>query len=92
MLAQNSYDLVLMSEPVFQSIPLTPDREYDNYQEIMGNHISDSSAANKKKGYDLEKRKQTFMAKLSDRRVRSLKLPTGKIWALIACCTMKRIT
>jgi SNF2 family DNA or RNA helicase len=67
-LAQNSYDLVLMSEPVFQSIPLTPDREYDNYQEIMGRHISDSSAGNKKKGYELEKRKQTFMAKLSDRR------------------------
>ncbi|MGL5062700.1 MAG: DUF6908 domain-containing protein, partial [Microcoleus sp.] len=67
-LAQNSYDLVLMSEPVFQSIPLTPDREYDNYQEIMGRHISDTSAGNKKKGYELEKRKQSFMAKLSDRR------------------------
>jgi hypothetical protein len=67
-LAQNSYDLVLMSEPVFQSIGLDPEREYAEMSDIMGRHINDASAANKKKQYELQKRKEAKLAQLADRR------------------------
>lgn len=46
--AQNQYDIVLMSEPVFQKIGLSPDRHLTYMEGIVGNHLNpESSAADK---------------------------------------------
>ncbi|MBD2019315.1 hypothetical protein H6F43_03845 [Leptolyngbya sp. FACHB-36] len=67
-LSQNACDLVIMSEPVFQGIGLTPDREFEEMQELMGRHINDESSANKKKLYELQQRKEAKLADLASRR------------------------
>lgn len=67
-LSQNSYDLVLMSEPVFQDIPLDPNREFEYLDEIAGKHLNPDTKSTKDKSYKLQEQIETRKRKLAERR------------------------
>jgi SNF2 family DNA or RNA helicase len=66
--AQNSYDMVLMSEPVFQSIALNPDREMAMLDKLTQYQINKDSKAAKEKSYKLQEQIETKRRQLLDRR------------------------
>ncbi|MCD8487961.1 MAG: SNF2-related protein [Desertifilum sp.] len=62
LVSQNSYDVVLMSEPVFQSIELDPDTELGYMQDIAGKHVTAES------GYKRQNQLESKKADLASRR------------------------
>lgn len=66
--AQNSYDMVLMSEPVFQSIALNPDREMAMLDKLIEYQINKDSKDTKAKSYKLQEQIEARRRQLLDRR------------------------
>lgn len=69
--AQNSYDIVLMSEPQFQAIPCDPRYEFAKFQEIAARHIKPTTA-NKKEYYRLKDLAQRREQELAARKLEQI--------------------
>jgi hypothetical protein len=68
-LSQNAYDMVLMSEPVFQSIELDADKEIEYLDDIVGRHVKKGVASTDRAREKALQRQEAKQASLANRRL-----------------------